>query len=74
MTADPGLPGSAINGHGVLKLEGLAVAIPWGFESPLPHHSFGIRLTRDAERELRCSAGALRAWPSDTSPPFRTTQ
>ena len=21
------------------QLEGLAVAIPWGFESPLPHHS-----------------------------------
>ena len=20
------------------QLEGLAVAIPWGFESPLPHH------------------------------------
>src|SRR5262245_45732450 len=23
----------------IIKLEGLAVAIPWGFESPFPHHS-----------------------------------
>ena len=26
------------------QLEGLAVAIPWGFESPLPHHSTRPRL------------------------------
>src|SRR5262245_56831830 len=33
------------------QLEGLAVAIPWGFESPLPHHStlLSARLRR-AER------------------------
>ena len=37
MTADPDSPGSAIIGHCFFKLEGLAVAIPWGFESPLPH-------------------------------------
>jgi hypothetical protein len=33
MTADPDVPGSANIGHGSFKLEGLAVAIPWGFES-----------------------------------------
>jgi hypothetical protein len=38
MTADPDFPGSAVIGHDVLKLEGLAVVTSWGFESPLPHH------------------------------------
>ena len=28
------------------QLEGLAVAIPWGFESPLPHHSLGTPRSR----------------------------
>ena len=31
-------PPRATVGHDVLTLEGLAVAIPSGFESPLPHH------------------------------------
>ena len=43
------------------QLEGLAVAIPWGFESPLPHHS--TRLLRFASRRLahgRPANGVLR--------------
>ena len=43
MTADPDLPGSAVIGHCFFKLEGLAVAIPWGFESPLPHQPVSVR-------------------------------
>ena len=27
------------------QLDGLAVAIPWGFESPLPHHSIRLRFS-----------------------------
>ena len=41
------------------QLEGLAVAIPWGFESPLPHHLIRLRLIRGAERELRHPAIAF---------------
>jgi hypothetical protein len=50
-TADPGFPRSAAIGFDSSQLEGLAVAIPWGFESPLPHHStlLSARLRR-AER------------------------
>jgi hypothetical protein len=35
--ADSGFPKSASIGFHRFQLEGLAVAIPWGFESPLPH-------------------------------------
>src|SRR5262245_46003349 len=36
------------------QLEGLAVAIPWGFESPLPHHFDSvIRADFDGRREGR---------------------
>jgi hypothetical protein len=47
--------------HDFNQLEGLAVAIPWGFESPLPHHS--TRLFRFASRRLahgRPANGVLR--------------
>ena len=54
----------------ISQLEGLAVAIPWGFESPLPHFTRFARSMRRAG--LRRSAFALRARPSGTSPPFRT--
>ena len=37
------------------QLEGLAVAIPWGFESPLPHHS--IRLSARPRRAARLAHG-----------------
>ena len=36
---DPGFPGLASRRSCGFQLEGLAVAIPWGFESPLSHHS-----------------------------------
>ena len=49
------------------QLEGLAVAIPWGFESPLPHHAYGVML----HGVFRRSAFALRARLSGTSHPFR---
>ena len=51
------------------QLEGLAVARSWGFESPLPHHAYGVML----HGVFRRSAFALRARLSGTSPPFRTT-
>ena len=50
------------------QLEGLAVARSWGFESPLPHHAYGVML----HGVFRRSAFALRARLSGTSPPFRT--
>src|SRR6185503_12100181 len=37
------------------QLEGLAVAIPWGFESPLPHHS--TRLPARLRRAERLAHG-----------------
>ena len=47
---------------------GLAVARSWGFESPLPHHAYGVML----HGVFRRSAFALRGRLSGTSPPFRT--
>src|SRR5262245_49187284 len=52
------------------QLEGLAVAIPWRFESSLPHQLIRLRLIRWAEERLRRSAIALRARPSGASPLF----
>jgi hypothetical protein len=40
----------------------------WGFESPLPHHAYGVML----HGVFRRSAFALRVRLSGTSPPFRT--
>jgi hypothetical protein len=55
------------------QLEGLAVAIPWGFESPLSHHplAFGSFLALERVLSQRPSPPAAR--PFWSSPPFRTT-
>ena len=37
LKVDRDFPGSAAIGFNCCQLEGLAVARPWGFESPLPH-------------------------------------
>ena len=49
------------------QLEGLAVAIPWGFESPLPHHSTPLstrlrRAERLAHGEPSIRSNVLSEW------------
>ena len=68
------------------QLEGLAVAIPWGFESPLPHHSIrpalapsrfgfasrdtGLRATL-FESPKESAADVSVRWQQDCHPHFR---
>ena len=42
-----------------IECTGLAVARPWGFESPLPHHSFGFASLVMRERDVRRSTIAF---------------
>jgi hypothetical protein len=59
-TADPDFPGPAAIDVHCSKLEGLAIARSWGFESPLPHqHLTMISLTeRDAAARASISSRA----------------
>ena len=55
------------------QLEGLAVAIPWGFESPLPHHSVGTPPSW-CVRATQALRGGLRPPREGTSPGFPGTR
>ena len=56
-----------ISAQQIDQLEGLAVAIPWGFESPLPHHLFRQYL-QGSFATLRLTEGRE---PDDTETVYR---
>jgi hypothetical protein len=50
---DPDFPRSAAIGFHSSQLEGLAVARPWGFESPIPHKPLTAKKERVCQRVAR---------------------
>src|ERR1700760_72145 len=52
------------------QLEGLAVAIPWWFESTRPHHLSFIRLPRPRHKPFLSAPNSTREYRENSSPTY----